>query len=52
VFLLLCLNFTTHLSNVEGWYYNGIAILMAIWLVRRQVSWRRAQRRAAPPIGD
>jgi hypothetical protein len=52
VFLLLCLNLTTHVSNVEGWYYNGIAILMAVWLVRRQVSWRRAQRRAAPPLGD
>lgn len=52
VFLLFCLNFTTHKSNVEGWYYNGIAILMTIWLVWRQVSWRRARRRAAPPVGD
>jgi hypothetical protein len=52
VALLLCLNFTTHQSHVETWYYNGIAALMAAWLVRREVKFRQARRRAASPVGD
>jgi hypothetical protein len=52
VALLLCLNLTTHQSHVESWYYNGIAILMAAWLVAREASFRRARRRARPPVGD
>jgi hypothetical protein len=52
VALLLCLNFTTHVSHIESWYYNGTAIIMAIWLVWRNVTFRRAKRRRQSPIGD
>ena len=52
VALLFLLNFTTHVSHTESYYYNGIAILMAAWLVSRDVSHRRKKRRAASPIKD
>lgn len=52
VAVLFCLNFTTHQSHIESWYYNGIAVAFAAWLVWRDAAFRRARRRAAPPVGD
>lgn len=46
VILLLLQNFTTHESNVEAYYYNGLAALGVIWLVQRHRSSRRLRRRS------
>ncbi len=42
---LLLMNYTTHVSHVEDYYITGTAVLMAIWLVSREVAARKERLR-------
>lgn len=46
VFTLVMFNFTEHQSHVENYYFNGIALVAAIWLIARERSGRKMRRRA------
>lgn len=46
VIMLILLNFTEHVSHVENYYFNGIALIGALWIVSRVRSGRRMRRRA------
>ncbi len=45
VFTLVMFNFTEHQSHVENYYFNGIALIGAIWLIARERSGRKMRRR-------
>jgi hypothetical protein len=45
VITLVLFNFTEHESHVENYYFNGIALIGAIWLISRQRQARRMRRR-------
>jgi hypothetical protein len=45
VITLVLFNFTEHESHVENYYFNGIALLGAIWLVARERQGRKMRRR-------
>ncbi len=45
VITLVLFNFTEHESHVEDFYFNGIALLGALWIVARVRSSRRLRRR-------
>lgn len=47
VVLLLLQNFTVHESHVESFYYNGLALIGAIWIAMRVRSGRRMRQEAA-----
>lgn len=47
VVLLLLQNFTIHESNVEAYYYNGLALIGALYLVYRVRSGRKLRQAAA-----
>lgn len=49
VLLLLLQNFTVHVSRVENFYFNGIALIGALWIVHRVRSGRRMRRAAQAP---
>ncbi len=49
VILLLLQNFTVHQSHVENFYFNGIALIGALWIVHRVRSGRRMRRAAQAP---
>lgn len=44
VILLFLQNFTIHQSHVENFYFNGIALIGALWIVHRVRSSRRMRR--------
>lgn len=52
VILLFLLNFTEHESHVENYYFNGIAIIGALWIVARLRSGRKMRRREAAQPGQ
>lgn len=45
VFVLIMFNFTEHQSHVENYYFTGIALIGAIWLVARERQGRKMRRR-------
>ncbi len=45
VVVLVLFNFTEHESHVENYYFNGIALIGAIWLIARARSGRKMRRR-------
>jgi len=45
VVMLLLLNFTEHVSHVENYYFNGIALIGVLWIVARIRSGRAMRRR-------
>jgi hypothetical protein len=47
VFTLVMFNFTEHQSHVENYYFNGIALIGAIWLIARSRQSRKMRRRQA-----
>lgn len=51
VISLLLLNFTEHVSHVENFYFNGLALIGALWIVYRLRSGRRMRRAAARVAG-
>lgn len=44
VILLFLQNFTIHQSHVESFYYNGLALAGALWIVHRVRSGRKMRR--------
>lgn len=46
VILLFLLNFSVHQSHVENYYFNGIALIGALWIVQRVRSGRKLRRAA------
>lgn len=46
VILLFLQNFTIHQSHVESFYYNGLALIGALWIVHRVRSGRKMRRDA------
>jgi hypothetical protein len=44
VILLFLQNFTVHVSRVENFYFNGIALIGALWIVQRVRSGRKLRR--------
>lgn len=52
IVLLFLQNFTIHESHVESFYYNGIALIGALYLVHRIRSGRKLRRRAAAAHGQ
>lgn len=46
VVLLFLQNFTEHESHVENYYFNGLALIGALWIVHRVRSGRKLRREA------
>jgi hypothetical protein len=49
VIVLFLQNFTVHESHVENFYFNGIALIGALWIVHRVRSGRKLRRTAEAP---
>ena len=47
VLLLVLQNFTIHASHVESFYYNGLALIGAIWIGMRLRSGRKMRQASA-----
>jgi hypothetical protein len=45
VVVLVLFNFTEHQSHVENYYFSGIALIGAIWLIARERQGRKMRRR-------
>lgn len=52
VILLFLLNFSVHVSRVENFYFNGIALIGALYVVHRIRSGRKMRRAAAARKSD